>query len=173
MNTILAYTLQDKNDLCAILSRNGYVATAYNIVSTTENTCCGKQWRIDYYNPKEMQNKHIEKLEKENVKLKSKCMTCVYTDTPCIRSDYSSKNGVCDHYKNVFEENASLKLKLEVLEEQVPWKDIKCKSEVIGKLSKAKEIIKNLLQVIPKENIEGIYEVTEEAEQFLYDEVEE
>ena len=111
--------------------------------------------------------KNLAELEKENAKLKSECRTCVYTDTPCIRSDYSSKNGVCDHYKNVFEENANLKLKLEVLEEQVPWKDIKCKSEVIGKLSKAKEIIKDLLQVLPKENIEGIYEVTTEAEQFL------
>ena len=45
-------------------------------------------------------------------------------------------------------------------------------SKVIGKLSKAKEIIKDLLKCLPKENIEGIYEVTEEAEQFLYDEVE-
>lgn len=31
----------------------------------------------------------------------------------------------------------------------------------------AKEIIKDLLQCLPKENIEGIYEITEEAEQFL------
>lgn len=54
MNTIAVSTLQDKNDLCAILSRNGYVATAYNIVSTTSNTCCDKQWRIDYYNPKDV-----------------------------------------------------------------------------------------------------------------------
>lgn len=29
------------------------------------------------------------------------------------------------------------------------------------------EIIKNLLQVLPKENIEGVYEATEAAEQFL------
>lgn len=167
MNIIEVYTLQDKNDLCAILSRNGYVATAYNIVPMTESTCCGKQWRIDYYNPKEMQNKHIEKLEKENTKLKSECRTCVYTDTPCVRSDYSSKNGVCDHYKNVFEENTKLKLKLEALEEQIPWKDIKDKSEVIGKIIRAKEIIKDLLHALPKENIEGVYEVTTEAEQFL------
>lgn len=33
----------------------------------------------------------------------------------------------------------------------------------------AKEIIKGLLQYLPKENIEGIYEVTEAAEQFLRD----
>ena len=37
MNTIVVYTLQDMNDLCAILSRNGYIATAYNIVSMSEN----------------------------------------------------------------------------------------------------------------------------------------
>ena len=36
-------------------------------------------------------------------------------------------------------------------------------------LFKAKEIIKDLLQYLPKENIEGIYEVTEAAEQFLRD----
>lgn len=34
-------------------------------------------------------------------------------------------------------------------------------------LTKAKEIIRDLLQALPKENIEGIYEITEEAEQFL------
>lgn len=34
-------------------------------------------------------------------------------------------------------------------------------------LTKAKEIIRDLLQVLPKENIEGIYEITEKAEQFL------
>lgn len=33
----------------------------------------------------------------------------------------------------------------------------------------AKEIIKNLLHVLPKENIEGVYEATEAAEQFLRD----
>ena len=32
---------------------------------------------------------------------------------------------------------------------------------------RAKEIIKNLLQVLPKENIEGVYEATEAAEEFL------
>ena len=36
-----------------------------------------------------------------------------------------------------------------------------------GQLTKAKAIIKDLLSVLPKENIEGVYEVTEEAEQFL------
>ena len=36
---------------------------------------------------------------------------------------------------------------------------------------KAKELIKEMLSILPKENIEGIYEITEEAEQFLNDEV--
>lgn len=35
------------------------------------------------------------------------------------------------------------------------------------RLIKAKEIIKDLLKVLPKENIEGIYEIIEAAEQFL------
>lgn len=37
------------------------------------------------------------------------------------------------------------------------------------RLIKAKEIIKDLLKVLPKENIEGVYEVTEAAEEFLRD----
>ena len=34
-------------------------------------------------------------------------------------------------------------------------------------LNKAKELIKEMLSILPKENIEGVYEITEEAEQFL------
>ena len=34
-------------------------------------------------------------------------------------------------------------------------------------LIKAKELIKEMLSILPKENIEGIYEITEEAERFL------
>ena len=34
-------------------------------------------------------------------------------------------------------------------------------------LTKAKELIKEMLSILPKENIEGVYEITEEAEQFL------
>ena len=37
----------------------------------------------------------------------------------------------------------------------------------VEQLTKAKEIIKEMLSILPKENIEGIYEITEEAEQFL------
>ena len=35
------------------------------------------------------------------------------------------------------------------------------------RLVKAKELIKEMLSILPKENIEGIYEITEKAEQFL------
>ena len=34
-------------------------------------------------------------------------------------------------------------------------------------MNEAKGIIKDLLYCLPKENIEGVYEVTEEAEQFI------
>ena len=34
-------------------------------------------------------------------------------------------------------------------------------------LTKAKEIMIEMLRILPKENIEGVYEITEEAEQFL------
>lgn len=34
-------------------------------------------------------------------------------------------------------------------------------------LTKAKGIIKDMLSILPKENIEGVYEITEEAELFI------
>ena len=33
--------------------------------------------------------------------------------------------------------------------------------------TKAKELIKEMLSILPKENIEGIYEITEKAEEFI------
>ena len=39
--------------------------------------------------------------------------------------------------------------------------------ELNKQLTKAKELIKEMLSILPKENIEGIYEITEEAEEFL------
>lgn len=44
-------------------------------------------------------------------------------------------------------ENTELKLKLEALEGETPWKDIKDKSEVIGQLTKAKKIIKEFIEL--------------------------
>ena len=40
-------------------------------------------------------------------------------------------------------------------------------AELEKQLTKAKGIIKDMLSILPKENIEGVYEITEEAEQFL------
>ena len=141
----------------------------------------------------------IVRLEEENAKLKSECRRCVHTDCLCVLSDFGKdQNGICDHFKDVFEKNAELeeelnysknhclfhsdcptqkelagiKLKVEALECEIPWKDIKDKSEVIGKLTRAKEIIKEMLSILPEENVEGVYEITEEAEQFLNSEIE-
>lgn len=51
-----------------------------------------------------------EELEKENAGLKCECRRCVYTDSPCILSDYGKdKNGICDHFKDVFDAIAELK----------------------------------------------------------------
>ena len=55
-----------------------------------------------------------EPREKRIAELKCECRRCVYTDSPCILSDYGKdKNGICDHFKDVFDENAELKEELE------------------------------------------------------------
>lgn len=61
-------------------------------------------------------------------------------------------------------ENAELKLKLEALEGQTPWKDIKDKSELIGKLTKATEIIR---EVAESHSYFDILEAQKKAEAFL------
>ena len=38
---------------------------------------------------------------------------------------------------------------------------------IVTDFNKAKELIKEMLSILPKENIEGVYEITEEAEEFL------
>ena len=68
-------------------------------------------------------------------------------------------------------ENAELKQYAKALEETDNTNSLHC-MKVNGKLYKAKEIIKEMLSILPKENIEGIHEITEEAEQFLNSEVE-
>ena len=52
----------------------------------------------------------IKVLEQENAELKCECRRCVYTDCPCILSDYGKdRNGICDHFKDVFDEIVELK----------------------------------------------------------------
>ena len=40
-------------------------------------------------------------------------------------------------------------------------------SEMKKQFTKAKELIKEMLSILSKENIEGIYEITEETEEFI------
>ena len=42
--------------------------------------------------------------------------------------------------------------------------------EMKKQLTKAKELIKEMLSILPKENIEGVYEITEKAEEFIREE---
>lgn len=61
-------------------------------------------------NQLEEKDNRIAELEKENAEAKCECRRCVYTDSPCVLSDYGKdRNGICDHFKNVFDENAELK----------------------------------------------------------------
>ena len=45
--------------------------------------------------------------------------------------------------------------------------EMKDRKGLMKQLTKAKELIKEMLSILPKENIEGVYEITEEAEQFI------
>lgn len=67
-------------------------------------------------------------------------------------------------------ENAQLRLKLDALEGQIPWQDIKDKSEVIGKLTKAKELLRKFLD---SKNIDERCVAESEAEHFLKSEAKE
>ena len=139
---------------------------------------CPNDWaNIAYY-----AEENLERAFKRIVELECECRRCVHTDCPGILSDYGKDiNGICDHFKDIFDENVELKeelvgfrLKVETLEGKTPWKDIKDKSEVIGKLIKAKELIEELsssLSVVG-ECEEEECELLNRAEQFLNSEVE-
>lgn len=107
--------------------------------------------------------------------MKRDCSTCVYKEGSCYPSKtIFDKDKTCYSYNPDYEgyisdlekENAELKLKLEALEGQTPWKDIKDKSEVIGKLTKAKTYLKYFIEILKKlrANKEPL---VIEAEQFL------
>ena len=137
----------------------------------------------DWANIAHYAEENLERAFKRIVELECECRRCVHTDCPGILSDYGKDiNGICDHFKDIFDKNVELKeelvgfrLKVETLEGKTPWKDIKDKSEVIGKLIKAKEIIGNLLGLLPDEVLyHDFYNRTyvAPAEQFLNSEVE-
>ena len=103
----------------------------------------------------------IVELEKENTELKE------------IKELLSRLN------KEQSESILELRLQIEEMKSNSKhWNETHQGSKIIGldtanelktqkQLAKAKEIIKEMLSILPKENIEGIYEITEEAEQFL------
>lgn len=71
--------------------------------------------------------------------------------------------------QDVFHKTLSVKHNPEVHSKEIAETYLAGFESCNQQLFKAKEIIKDLLQYLPKENIEGIYEVTEVAEQFLRD----
>ena len=71
-------------------------------------------------------------------------------------------------------ENAELKLKLEALDSETPWKDIKDKSEAVGQLIKTKEVLHLFLELKTKPCASGnsinmlhFENACKKAEQFL------
>ena len=110
---------------------------------------------------------YVKKLEKENAELNCECRRCVYTDCPCVLSDYGKdRNGICNHFKDVFDENSELKAFKEKCKFNVS--DICKEIETENNLTKAKEILKMIVDYYPCYN----KTITEQAEQFLNSEVE-
>ena len=108
--------------------------------------------------------KKIAELEKENKELKCECRRCVYTDSPCVLSDYGKdKNGMCDHFKDVFEENTKLNVENAFYE-----KACEGATMMYEHLTKAKEIIKKYLAIgVGGKITQNHLDVTKEAKQFL------
>ena len=84
---------------------------------------------------RKLEESRIEKLEKENAKLKEQ---------------------LGDKVMHKQKDKADLIWKLKTANEQKAVQ-----------LVKAKAILNEVLSILPKENTEGIYEITENAEQFL------
>ena len=86
----------------------------------------------------------LSRLEKENAEFDCQmnrnkfCYSCANATDRCFRNEIGCP---CEKYKS--------------------YKGLN------KQLTKAKELIKELLSILPKENIEGIYEITEEAEHFI------
>ena len=128
-----------------------------------------------------------EKKLNEEIKVRFvKCNTC--TDemkNKCLMfSENLCEGDRCEELVDLLElinksdlqkENARLKLELEALDGQVPWKDIKDKSEVLGKLAEAKEILQIVLNkwkeerriLQSEEEVKQIENLMKQAKQFL------
>lgn len=137
----------------------------------------------------EVNIKRIAELEKENAELQKEirceCTRCVYSDSPCIRSDYGVENDedVCPNYENVFTAYTQLKEEIAVLRKE--WQEQVQKATDEGyartlqtiQLTKAKELLERLLitscnsdvlNLLP--NCSEVLRVRVEAEQFINNE---
>ena len=95
------------------------------------------------------------------------------TDKECEIETSKAIMEMRNHIAELKEENEELKEQCSILADCNTCYS-SCKNENIEmkkQLTKAKEIIKEMLSILPKENIEGIYEITEKAEQFLNSDV--
>jgi len=130
----------------------------------------------------ELKKEAEEKLEQEVLdwvdnefrdKVTAKRCQTFFTYSELVRSIFDFAEPREKRIAELEKENAELKLKLEALDGETPWKDIKDKSEVIGQLTKAKKIIKVLLHALKNEDsdytfaLENTHPILTEAEQFL------
>ena len=95
---------------------------------------------------------------------------CVIEKVMTTKATIVSKAALCNIITYILKQNAKLKSKncwktCEYAEPKSQW--LSQHIQDVEQLAKAKELIKEMLSILPKENIEGIYEITEEAEQFL------
>ena len=96
------------------------------------------------------------------------------TDKECEIETSKAIMEMRNHIAELEKENAELKEQCSILADCNTCYS-SCKNENIEmkkQLTKAEEIIKEMLSILPKENIEGVYEITEKAEQFLNSDVE-
>ena len=119
---------------------------------------------------------------------KSKCQTCVYSDSPCVPSDYKKDHeGVCEHFRNIFIEHTELEEKCAKLEQGYVWHDYDAgedsyedshegrwvKRDEVYKLDKATDLLKKLIYLLKSEDcdytfaLKNTHLVLVEAEQFL------
>lgn len=106
---------------------------------------------------KELERENAE-LKETNNKLTRKC-DCLTECNDGLQDLLADDIDVLEKLVQFEKENAELKDNFKIAKDN--------EYEYSSLLTKAKEIIKEMLCVLPKENIEGVYEITEEAEQFL------
>ena len=101
-------------------------------------------------------DKVIQELEKENAELTCQmkrntfCYSCKNATERCYRNEIGCP---CEKYKSYKDENAELKDKLEVL---IAVGNT-CTKGLNKQLTKAKELIKEMLSILPKNNSRGLW----------------